>query len=237
MKDISERFDDFIQYAEVTKKYQDLDFYKQAKAEIDRLRAENEQLRMQLAACGVVALANTPESAAQQRAMHPDYMSESCRDVMRAVDREMALRARLGEIEGQEPVAFCEDAALSIAERTFSTEVDERLASDFIQYAQRLHSLYTAPQPAEQPVFTVGTDLSDGELSVVVMKHENDITWVIHSEIIQLTEQQPDVTQLVEALELAQGFLRNKGYPEEDPLLLGVINAALAAHRKQRGGE
>lgn len=50
-----------------------------------------------------------------------------------------------------EPVAFCEDAALSIAERTFNTEVDEQLASDIIQYAQRLHSLYnTAPQPAEQ---------------------------------------------------------------------------------------
>lgn len=49
-----------------------------------------------------------------------------------------------------EPVAFCEDAALSIAERTFSTEVDERLASDIIQYAQRLHSLYAAPQPAER---------------------------------------------------------------------------------------
>lgn len=47
-------------------------------------------------------------------------------------------------------VAFCEDAALSIAERTFSTEVDEQLASDIIQYAQRLHSLYTAPQPVEQ---------------------------------------------------------------------------------------
>lgn len=50
----------------------------------------------------------------------------------------------------QQPVAFCEDAALSIAERTFSTEVDEQLASDIIQYAQRLHSLYTAPQPVER---------------------------------------------------------------------------------------
>src|SRR5690606_27055151 len=38
MKDISERCDDYIQYAEAVKKFQDLDFYKQAKAEIDRLR-------------------------------------------------------------------------------------------------------------------------------------------------------------------------------------------------------
>lgn len=38
MKDISERCADYIQYAEAVKKFQDLDFYKQAKAEIDRLR-------------------------------------------------------------------------------------------------------------------------------------------------------------------------------------------------------
>lgn len=52
--------------------------------------------------------------------------------------------------EQGEPVAFCEDAALSLAERTFSAEVDEQLAEDIIQYALRLHTLYTAPQPAEQ---------------------------------------------------------------------------------------
>ena len=54
---------------------------------------------MQLIACGIVAMANTPESAVRQRDMHPDYMSESCREVMRAVDREMALRARLAEVD------------------------------------------------------------------------------------------------------------------------------------------
>lgn len=56
--------------------------------------AENERLRQQLTACGVVAMANTSESAAQQRAMHPDYMSGSCQEVMAAVDREMALRTQ-----------------------------------------------------------------------------------------------------------------------------------------------
>ncbi|HLV16000.1 MAG TPA: hypothetical protein VKY70_00865 [Pseudomonas sp.] len=66
-----------------------------ATAERDQLRAEAERLRMQLAACGVVALANTPESAAKARDMHPDYMSASCQDVMRVVDREMALRAEV----------------------------------------------------------------------------------------------------------------------------------------------
>ena len=40
-------------------------------------------------------------------------------------------------------VGFCEDVALSLAERTFSTEIDEKLAEDVIQYARRLHELYT----------------------------------------------------------------------------------------------
>lgn len=66
---------------------------------IATLEAENERLRMQLAACGVVALSNTPETAAAQRQMHPDYMSASCQDVMRAVDREMELRERVAELE------------------------------------------------------------------------------------------------------------------------------------------
>lgn len=67
--------------------------FRQACEERDKLRAENERLRMQLVACGVVAMANTQESAAKARDMHPDYMSASCQDVMRAVDSEMALRA------------------------------------------------------------------------------------------------------------------------------------------------
>ena len=71
------------------------DYLARAMDERDQLLAEVERLRMQLAACGVVALANTPESAAKARDMHPDYMSASCQDVMRVVDREMALRAEV----------------------------------------------------------------------------------------------------------------------------------------------
>lgn len=40
-------------------------------------------------------------------------------------------------------------------------------------------------QPAEQPTFTVGTDLSDGELTVVVMKHESGVTRRIHEEVFE----------------------------------------------------
>lgn len=78
-----------------------------AQAIIDGLSGEVERLQMQLAACGVVALANTIESAGEARQMHPDYMSASCSDVADAVDREIALRTerdqqalRIGELEG-----------------------------------------------------------------------------------------------------------------------------------------
>ena len=65
-----------------------------------------------------------------------------------------------------------------------------------------------AEMTPEQPTFTVGTDLSDGKLSVVVMKHESGITQVIHSEVIQLTKQHinvaPDLKVLREMLEKAR---------------------------------
>jgi hypothetical protein len=59
------------------------------------VRRENEKLRMRLVACGAVALANTPETAAEARRMHPEYGSASCKDVARAVDEQMRLRAAL----------------------------------------------------------------------------------------------------------------------------------------------
>lgn len=57
-----------------------------------------------------------------------------------------AMLAAASEVE-QEPVAFDKDAALTMAERTFSTKIDEQLAVDIAQYAQRLHALYTATHP------------------------------------------------------------------------------------------
>lgn len=72
-----------------------------AEAQNAELRAERERERMRLAACGVVALANTPEAAAKERNMHPDYWSGSCQSVADAVDREMALRAKCDELARQ----------------------------------------------------------------------------------------------------------------------------------------
>ena len=80
-------------------------------ARIAELEAELETERMRLSACGVIALANTPESATKARDMHPDYMSGSAQDVMAAVDREMALRAeveRLRKPLTDEQIEECE---------------------------------------------------------------------------------------------------------------------------------
>jgi len=67
----------------------------QTQASHATLQAELERERMRLAACGVVALANTPESAAKARDMHADYRSASCDDVARMVDLQMQYRAAL----------------------------------------------------------------------------------------------------------------------------------------------
>lgn len=61
-------------------------------ARVAELESALERERMRLVACGVIAMANTPESAAKARDMHPDYWSESAADVARAVDAEMAAR-------------------------------------------------------------------------------------------------------------------------------------------------
>jgi hypothetical protein len=66
--------------------------------EIEQLNAELERERMRLAACGVVALANTEQSATKARLMHDDYRSASCDDVARMVDVQMKLRTQVEQL-------------------------------------------------------------------------------------------------------------------------------------------
>lgn len=61
--------------------------------DIDEVLRDLERERVRLAACGVVAMSNTPETAAKARTMDVEYWSASCADVASAVDREMSLRA------------------------------------------------------------------------------------------------------------------------------------------------
>lgn len=63
------------------------------------LKGELETERVRLAACGVVAMSNTPEAAAKNREMKEEYRSASLDDVIAAVDREMALREKLEAAE------------------------------------------------------------------------------------------------------------------------------------------
>ena len=66
-------------------------------ARVKELEEALEIERMRVAACGAVAMANTPEAAKKVRDMHPDYWSASVQDVANAVDREMELRAALNK--------------------------------------------------------------------------------------------------------------------------------------------
>ena len=68
------------------------------KRERDEARADLGIERMRLVACGVIALANTPESAARARDILPQYRSASSAYVTRAVDREMQLRAEVKKL-------------------------------------------------------------------------------------------------------------------------------------------
>jgi len=67
---------------------------------VDKLEAEVERLRMQLAACDVIALANTKNSAAKAReGIHPDYISPTLQSVMQTVDCEIELRAEVERLK------------------------------------------------------------------------------------------------------------------------------------------
>lgn len=63
-----------------------------------QLEKSLETERMRLAACGVVALANTQKSAKKVREMKSEYNSASLENVCSAVDREMKYREALTQI-------------------------------------------------------------------------------------------------------------------------------------------
>jgi hypothetical protein len=65
----------------------------------DQLPEEMEQLRVQLAGCGVAALSNTHESREQQKVNQGDYgYSASYQDVFDAVGREIKYREMLEDM-------------------------------------------------------------------------------------------------------------------------------------------
>lgn len=93
-----------------------------------------------------------------------------------------------------EPVGFCEDTALSLAERTFSTEVGEHLAEDVIQYARRLHDLYATPQPTEHHPLSHDWDDQDK------CRRCGDRDWYAAATCTPKQQTEPDAPGLVEAM-------------------------------------
>ena len=65
--------------------------------ELTAAREELETERIRLAACGVVAMADTKESRTKAREMLPEYRSASLSDVERRVDECIELREKLME--------------------------------------------------------------------------------------------------------------------------------------------
>jgi uncharacterized small protein (DUF1192 family) len=72
-----------------------------AAREIERLRADLDRERLRLVACGVVARADTPDSASKARQMHDDYRSDSLAAVIERVDECMALRAEVERLRAE----------------------------------------------------------------------------------------------------------------------------------------
>lgn len=82
--------------------------------DVEALRDEVETLRMQVVACGVVAMANTPYSAEEARKTLPKYRSVALCDVERAVDKQIELQAELNRaIDERNEAVFAADKELA----------------------------------------------------------------------------------------------------------------------------
>jgi hypothetical protein len=115
---------------------------------IESLQAENEQLRIQLAGCGVAAMQNT-ESSKAQRVQKGSYgWSGSYGDVCRAVDREIELRTERDALAAklvpltQEPVGYTDSTG-----KAFAVKWSGLLPPNI--------TLYPAPKQAQEPVSDV----------------------------------------------------------------------------------
>ena len=142
-----EEVDELLDRLEAAEKERDwnAERLEDAVEELTALRAELETERMRLAACGVVALSNTPDSAKQARDMLPEYWSASCGDVARMVDENISLRARIEAAENdaahQKALAA---SALRVAEG-WERKCDE-LRAKIEQMEKRLRLILEEPE-------------------------------------------------------------------------------------------
>ena len=113
-------------------------------ARVVELGDELERERICHAACGVIALSNTPESAATMRQMKDEYRSASVQDVCNAVDREMALRVERDSLAAELA------AALPYGPRPKFGAIGSRDVD--VAEAQRAWDKAMAAQPAQMQI-------------------------------------------------------------------------------------
>lgn len=106
-------------------------------AEIESLKEELETERVRLAACGVIAMANTTETAAKFREMNLEYRSASCDDVAKAVDREMALRAECDALRKENERLRHSEQGFADAIRAATTTIDNHVIELTRLHAER----------------------------------------------------------------------------------------------------
>lgn len=136
---------------------------------------ELETERIRLAACGVVAMADTPESAAKQRQMLPKYWSASCGDVVRRVDECMALRAQVAALEAQveqtaKPVAWMVYWGVGDMKPAFPPHRDKAFAeymASQIKSVTEVRALYTSP-PKAAPLTDEQTTLAAEAVAAIM---------------------------------------------------------------------
>lgn len=138
------------------------DFYAIAfEAGRESLRQQLEIERVRLAACGIVAMANTPESAAKAREMLPQYRSASCDDVSAAVDREITLRQRNGDlVTGLEA---CDEQVVALRQQLAAAQDDFHfqacLTRELLPYQERAIN-------AEQQLAAAQTEISELHIEI-----------------------------------------------------------------------
>ena len=105
---------------------------------------------------------------------------------------------------------FDEDEALTLAEQTFSTEINEQLAEDIIQYASRLHSRY--------------------------QQTESGVTALVNAlEQIERWDGFPSTNETWEGSGRPVSYSAAFGSNGERDFMRGVAKAALANYHKHKG--
>lgn len=102
---------------------------------VRRLRAALEREELCHVGCGAIANANTRESLANVRVMHPDYLSASVQDCIRAVEREIQMREAFDKSDRALRITRDELDYVKGKRKELHRQVDEMKATTVMQAA------------------------------------------------------------------------------------------------------